>query len=244
MTWIHCVFSRRALRIGSINRLFGDQHSLLTGTGTYGQRLLRLGNQSPLSGVTPPESAPAMASPARFSRAPSHPASGHLGRVVDGAAQGGSSRLIEQPPLGRRPAWRPPRGFGGFGLTPFPIQVGEDLLDHHRVLDAGEDSHCPAAGRAGRDIDAKDPLETFAQVIAARRSAGVAASGSRFVGCWPPLPRLAGVTRPRCLLLGAKAPWNRVRFTRGFGTSAARRAMKSSGSKMTCVVPSRYGVFS
>jgi hypothetical protein len=37
---------------------------------------------------------------------------------------------------------------------------------------------------------------------------------------------------------------NRVRFTLGFGTSAASRAMKSKGSKMTWVVPSRYGVFS
>jgi len=31
--------------------------------------------------------------------------------------------------------------------------------------------------------------------------------------------------------------WKRVRFTRGFGSSAASRAMKSSGSKTTRVVP-------
>ncbi len=31
----------------------------------------------------------------------------------------------------------------------------------------------------------------------------------------------------------------RVRLARGFGTKAASRAMKSSGSKMTCVVPLR-----
>ncbi len=54
-------------------------------------------------------------------------------------------------------------------------------------------------------------------------------------------------------------PWNRVRFTLGFGTSAASLAMaapahpcarsihyilyiKSSGSKMTCVVPSLSGM--
>jgi hypothetical protein len=35
-----------------------------------------------------------------------------------------------------------------------------------------------------------------------------------------------------------------VKCTRGFGTSAASRAMKSSGSNMTWVVPSRYGVLS
>jgi hypothetical protein len=33
--------------------------------------------------------------------------------------------------------------------------------------------------------------------------------------------------------------WKRVRLTRGCGTRAASRAMKSRGSKMTCVVPSR-----
>ena len=41
------------------------------------------------------------------------------------------------------------------------------------------------------------------------------------------------------LLLGANTPWKRVRWTLGFGTRAASRAIKSSGSKMTCVVPSR-----
>jgi hypothetical protein len=36
-----------------------------------------------------------------------------------------------------------------------------------------------------------------------------------------PLPRLAGGTSTRYLLLGANTPWNRVRFTLGLGTSAA-----------------------
>ncbi|EAR23141.1 hypothetical protein NB231_15013 [Nitrococcus mobilis Nb-231] len=35
-----------------------------------------------------------------------------------------------------------------------------------------------------------------------------------------------------------------MRFTRNFGTKAARRAMKANGSKMTWAVPSRYGAFS
>ena len=39
-----------------------------------------------------------------------------------------------------------------------------------------------------------------------------------------PFPRLAGVTKARCLLLGANTPWNRVRFTLGLGTKAANRA--------------------
>ena len=41
-------------------------------------------------------------------------------------------------------------------------------------------------------------------------------------------------------LLDANTPlWKRVRLTHGLGTKAASRAMKSRGSKMTCVVPSR-----
>jgi hypothetical protein len=40
---------------------------------------------------------------------------------------------------------------------------------------------------------------------------------------------LGCISRARCWLFGAKTPWNRVRLTRGFGTSAANLAMKSSG---------------
>ena len=139
--------------------------------------------------------------------------------------------------------------------------MGEDLLDDIGVLNARNDSHRPAAGRAGLDVDPDqiagsdfeqpqaDPkgegqdarnntrLRRCAQVIAARRSAGVGSSVSAGLACRPPLPRLAGVTRARYLLLGAKTPW--VRLTRGFGTRAASRAMKSRGSNMTWVVLSR-----
>ncbi|MFT5450211.1 MAG: hypothetical protein ACI9DC_005416, partial [Gammaproteobacteria bacterium] len=64
-------------------------------------------------------------------------------------------------------------------------------------------------------------------------------SGASAVRALLPLPRLAGVTCARCALLGANTPWKRVRFTRGLGTKATSRAMKSIGSNMTCVVPSR-----
>jgi hypothetical protein len=47
-----------------------------------------------------------------------------------------SPRLVEQPPPRRRPAWRPLRSFW---FRRFRIQVGENLLDHHRVFDAGDD---------------------------------------------------------------------------------------------------------
>ena len=87
----------------------------------------------------------------------------------------------------------------------------------------------------------KTRFSLCAHVMDARHSAGVGGSSATLAG--GPLPRFAGVIKARCLLFGAKMPWNLVRFTRGFGTKAASLAMKSSGSKMTCVVPSRYGVF-
>ena len=68
------------------------------------------------------------------------------------------------------------------------------------------------------------------QAIAAQRSASLRSSEYAGVACWSPLPRVAGVTRRRCLLFGAKTPCKRVRLARGLGTSAAGRAMKSSGS--------------
>jgi hypothetical protein len=36
--------------------------------------------------------------------------------------------------------------------------MGEDLLDHYRILDAGDYAHCPAPGRAGLNIDPEDPF--------------------------------------------------------------------------------------
>ena len=107
------------------------------------------------------------------------------------------SESVEQPPLRWRSARRPP---GGFGLCPFRIQVGEDLLDDIGVLNARDDSHRPAAGRAGLDVDPDqiagsdfeqpqaDPkgegqdarnntrLRRCAQVIAWRRCSGVLSS--------------------------------------------------------------------
>jgi hypothetical protein len=71
----------------------------------------------------------------------------------------------------------------------------------------------------------------------ARRSAGLCGSSNTLALF--PLPRLTDVTCPRWCLFAANTLWKRVRLTRGFGTSAANLAVKSSGSKMTCVVPSR-----
>jgi len=151
------------------------------------------------------------------------------------------ARLVEQPSLRGSADCRTP---GGVECRRVRIQVGEDLLDDARILNARDDALPAAAGRTGLDVDPENPLEALRlRLIAARRSAGALSSGSAVVARRPPLPRLAGVTRARYLLFGAKTPWKRVRLTRGLGTKAASRAMKSSGSKITYVVPSRYGVF-
>ena len=136
----------------------------------------------------------------------------------------------------------------GFRVTPGPAGFGfvlpgdQDLLDHYRVFNAGDDFHGAAAAAAGLDVDIENTLEPLRPCH--RRSPL----------CWccrfishpdlVALPRFAGVTNARCRLLGANTPWKRVRLTLGFGTGAASLAMKSNGSKMTCVVPSRYGVLS
>jgi len=122
---------------------------------------------------------------------------------------------VEQALLRRRPARRQP---GSFCRGAFLIEVGEELLDHHRVLDAGDDFERPAAGPTGLDVDAKYPLQPLRlKLIEARRSAGVGSPGSLVEERWLPWPRLAGLTRARCRLFGATTPWNRLGLTRGFG---------------------------
>ena len=47
------------------------------------------------------------------------------------------------------------------GAAPFAPKVGEDRLEHDRVLDAGNDPHCPTAGRTGLDGNAEHPFQSF-----------------------------------------------------------------------------------
>ena len=146
----------------------------------------------------------------------------------------GTSPSVEQTRLGRRLTGRPP---GSFRRGTFPIAVGENLLDHHRLFDAGNDPDHPATGSAALDVDAKYALQALRlKLIEARRSAGVGASESPLEGRWLPLPRLAGVTCARYRLWGTNTP----QVDPGLRLpEPASRAMKSNGSKMTCVVPSR-----
>ncbi len=67
----------------------------------------------------------------------------------------------------------------------------------------------------------------------------VALAVHQLPGPCAPLPRCAGVTNARYLLLGASTPWKRVKFTRGFGASVA-----SFATILTLVfVPTLYAVF-
>jgi len=106
---------------------------------------------------------------------------------------------------------RPARG-AGQGLT--ALHMTNNLRNQRRILDGGDDPELTAAFRAGFDVDGEYPLKALH-------------------------PTHRG--GPRCLKLGAKTPWNRVRFNLGRGTRAASRAIKSSGSSTTWVEPSRNG---
>jgi hypothetical protein len=95
----------------------------------------------------------------------------------------------------------------------------ENPLDDLRVLDAGDHAQLSAAAPADLDVEANTRFRRCAQVR--ERCRALADGSPQSLASWAAAARVPGTT------------W-------GFGTSAARRAMKSSGSKITCVVPSRY----
>jgi len=63
----------------------------------------------------------------------------------------------------------------------------------------------PQAGQVSISI-LNTRFKRCAQVIEARRSAAVGSSTVAAATDWPPLPRLAGVTRARYSLFGANTP--------------------------------------
>jgi hypothetical protein len=63
--------------------------------------------------------------------------------------------------LSRTAARAGPGTGAGLRRGRFRIEVSEDLLDHHRILDAGDDAHRPAAHRAGVDVDVEYPLQAL-----------------------------------------------------------------------------------
>lgn len=81
-----------------------------------------------------------------------------------------------------------------------------------------------------------------AQLIATWRGVAVSSAPSSVRG-FLPLPRCADVM-VRAAPCADQYPVIACQLIRSGGTSAARRAIRSSGSSTMCVVPSRYGVFS
>ncbi len=79
-------------------------------------------------------------------------------------------------------------------------------------------------------------LRRWAQVMAARRSAGVRSCACSGALGLLPLPRFAGVTCSRYLLLGANTPCKRVRLTLGLGTRAASAAIARPGAALALMV--------
>ena len=49
---------------------------------------------------------------------------------------------------------------GGAGSV-FTVEVGEDLLDDHRIIDAGDDLDAAAASPTGLDVDVEYPHQAL-----------------------------------------------------------------------------------
>ena len=115
--------------------------------------------------------------------------------------------------------------FGSIRLGRFLLQVFKNLLNDLGVLNAGNDFDLTAAVFTDLDVDVEHSFEALhdfhgwnecrlcmeqkpVQVIARWRSAGLLSSQSTSDDCNLSdfLPRLAGVTSTRCLLLGANTP--------------------------------------
>ncbi len=115
-----------------------------------------------------------------------------------------SLRSVKPARLRRCPAFGQQWGLYRKG---FFIQVGEYLLDNYRIFNAGDHFDRTAAGTARLNVDIEHPLETLGlKLMAARRSGGVRSCASSGALGLLPLPRLAGVTCTRYLLLGANTP--------------------------------------
>ena len=100
------------------------------------------------------------------------------------------------------------------------------------------------AGRAGLDVDRENSLQALRP----------GHRGAAFGRCpllrirsrgWLASPAPLGRCHPRAVLaVGRKHTVESGQIHQRFGHQSYQGGMKSRGSKMTCVVPSRYGVFS
>jgi len=150
----------------------------------------------------------------------------------------------------------------------FALKVPQDLFDHHRLFNAGGDLNVAAAVLAGLDVDIEYALQAlrpghrcsaFDRCWAVRRMCrtglvALTALGRRHLCAMRAVGGKHAVEssqiNPRLRhqrdesgdeVLRASCP---PPFGPACGGSTSLQAMLSIGSKMTCVVPSRYGVLS
>jgi SAM-dependent methyltransferase len=106
----------------------------------------------------------------------------------------------------------------------------QNLPDHNRILDTGDDPYRPAAGLTGLDVDPEHALEALRPAhgspACSRRSFSTSSDASRLA----PLPRTAFVTRARCLLFGANTPWLHHLPDPARGLQALRSVLRPDGS--------------
>ena len=98
----------------------------------------------------------------------------------------------------------------------------------------------PQCGQAAMSIS-NTRLSNWAQLMRARVAGGDALGSVEGAGTWSGSP---GTIWDLRAALGASMPWKRMRWSRGRGTSAAKRCRNSNGVITRWVVPSRYGVLS
>ena len=128
----------------------------------------------------------------------------------------------------------------------------EDLGNHGGIFDGGEDRQGAATVGTLFNIDSKHPFEQpgislmrasaeggGASPWSANLSLASGASGKPGTGTVPVWRPEEGMISECNLVLGASTPGERRRWSRGRGTSAARRCMNSRGDITIGVVPSR-----
>jgi hypothetical protein len=142
----------------------------------------------------------------------------------------------------RRPAFGQREGFAGFS---FALQVSEDLLDHRRIFDAGDDFHRATAFLAGLDVDIENALEALRPGHRGPPSGGCWRFFG-FPGLVAPAPPGRGDHGAMPAVRGEHAmEAGEVDLGSGHqGRQPCHEIQRIKDTKMTCVVPSRYGVFS
>ncbi len=147
-------------------------------------------------------------------------------RKVATDAGGRVTSHVSLPQAGTSIANRPTGGAGPSG---------------NRFLPCGGRGSAPLRRRLGRSRCRRGTRASGAVPRSWQRGArpALALAPHRLLWVWRPSPASPASPAHGDCCWGRKTPWNRVRLTRGLGTRAASRAMKSSNSKMTCVVPSR-----